>query len=70
MDDNLFDIERAAMCGDYDAILKLVSGLRSYRAAIDRLAANRHRDGEVDSADMHAFLSEIAGINDLHFGME
>lgn len=42
--------ERAALCGDRAAVICIVSALREYRAAVERLLASRYRDGFVDGA--------------------
>jgi hypothetical protein len=54
--------ERDAMCGDRDAVLAVVSGLRQYRAAVETLLAKRYRDGEVDAVAMSFFQNTVEDI--------
>ena len=56
--------EKEAMTLDRAAILRVVSGLRGYRAEVKALLAKRYSDGEVDGATLSLFalrVDEIEG---------
>jgi hypothetical protein len=59
---NLQEDERSAMCLDRAAVLRVVSALRSYRAASQKLLGARYRDGFVDGAATTSFECEIEEI--------
>lgn len=54
--------ERAAMLGDRAATLRVVSGLRRYRALVERLLGARYGDGAVDGYEAAAAETEIEAI--------
>jgi hypothetical protein len=47
------------MLGERAAVLHVVSALRTYRAAFERLAASRYSDGTVDGVAVTVALSEV-----------
>jgi len=52
------ETEQAAMTGDRQAILVVVSSLRKYRAATKKLLESRYQDGECDAVALHVFNLE------------
>lgn len=58
LDAGMPEIEKAALAGDQQAVLHIVSGFRRMRAAVISLLGSRYGDGECDSASLHSFQSE------------
>lgn len=58
----LQELEKEALCGDRQAVLRVVSSLRRYRAESKKLLDSRYRDGECDSLSLHEFNEEIEEI--------
>jgi hypothetical protein len=56
--------ERAAMLGERAAVLHVVSALRTYRAAFERLAASRYSDGAADGAAVAAAMASVSEVED------
>ena len=56
--------EREALLLDRDAVIRVVSDLRLYRAAAKRLISVRWGDGACDGACIHAFASQVEDIED------
>ncbi len=53
-----FDTEKDAMCLDRGAILRLVSAVRKYRAAVTRARGLTYGDGTLDGATASTLWSE------------
>jgi hypothetical protein len=53
--------ELDALCGDRAACLRVVSGLRGYRALVQRLVGARYRDGFVEAYSVPNDVEEIEG---------
>lgn len=47
--------EKRAMLLDRDAVLRVISALRAYREASERLLAARYADGECDAVALSVF---------------
>ena len=54
----------ALLMMDREAVIRVVSDLRLYRAAVQRLLSCRYSDGEVDGAMMHEFVCTVEEIED------
>jgi len=50
---NWVETEKEAMVGDRQAVLQVVSALRTYREAVRKLLGARYADGECDSYSLH-----------------
>ena len=57
-------IEKDALLLDRDSVIKVVSALRKYRGACERLLNSRYSDGECDSVSLSDFKIDIDEIND------
>lgn len=57
----LQQIERDAMCGDRSAVLQVVSGLRGYRALVQKLIDRRYGDGFTELGSTSDDVEEIEG---------
>lgn len=60
----LQQLERRALVGDRDAVLRVVFALRAYREAVSKCLESRWRDGAIDGAKSSEFagaISEIEG---------
>ena len=53
--------ERDAMCLDRQAILRVVSALRGYRALVQKLIARRYRDGFTELGFTSDEVEELEG---------
>jgi hypothetical protein len=61
-DETLTDLqqdERDAMTGNRMAVIRVVSALRQYRAAVGEMLSKRYADGAVDGATLSAFASSV-----------
>lgn len=58
----LQEMERAAMCGDRQAIIGLVDAVRCYRKAVKTLSSQQYQDGECDAVALSAFFSAAEAI--------
>jgi len=56
--------ERAALCGDRVATLRVVTAVRRLRASAANLLARRYRDGECDAVALHQFASEVESVEE------
>ncbi len=57
------EVEKQALLGDRQAVIKVVSALRQYRAAAQQLEKNRHFGG-VDHGNALVFADAIKEIED------
>jgi hypothetical protein len=56
--------ERDALLLDRGAVVRVVSGLRKYRAEVVKMLGARYWDGEVNAATLSAFASHIEDIEE------
>jgi len=63
---SIFEIEKLAMCGEKESVLKIVSYFREYRKAVLDLINDRHSDGEVDSCTMNLFMIKLQEMEQQH----
>jgi hypothetical protein len=56
------ELEKAAMTGDRQALMQLVSDYRLVRAKIEWVKNLWYRDGTIDGANAHQFFSEVEEI--------
>ena len=57
-----FELEKQAMTGDRNAVIKLVSDYRLVREKIEALKNLQYRDGTIDGANARQFFGEVEDI--------
>jgi len=56
------ELEKDALTGDRQAVMRLVSDYRQIRAKIEWVKNLQYRDGTIDGANAHQFFSEVEEI--------
>ena len=57
-----FELEKQAMTGDRNAVIRLVSDYRLVREKIEALKNLQYRDGTIDGANARQFFGEVEDI--------
>jgi hypothetical protein len=56
------ELEKDALTGDRQAVMRLVSDYRLVRAKIEWVKNLQYRDGTIDGVNAHQFFSEVEDI--------